>query len=528
MKDTGASGTWTAARVAVIGLFVFVATGRGGASGDLQSPSAVVSMTEKKVITYGVFHGDAHPPHASSLKYRCVVNDHGLSLNAFTSETRVALIVNGVVYLDLTLSDDAKYVPGARRVRFSIGPSSDRDRVRVAWNEKKIVFERRGRSPLYADQFVESGGISTIDEPFSASFTFGSLEFLFAGRLTGKLGGHGRTVSSVVKSVLYPAVPLDHVVSIAGGPSHFFALKADGTLWAQGDQAGRLGTSRLYDSIPDDCSEPGYFALGEAQYAAAPVAGLTEVVSVRSTDTWSAAVRADGTVWAWGKTPFSACRGQGTARAIDGLNAIASVAVGELHLVAIGSDGNVWEWGYAGESRYVPTQVSGVSAATAASAGSNFSMVLLGDGTVWSWGDNYFGQLGNGTDEDRFVPGQIQGLSGVVAVQASGSMAVALRSDGTVWAWGGTTGGGTTPQQVPGLSGVVAIDGAVAWRDDGSVVRWARDGLGAWVVGPFEIPGVVGVHEGIYQSAYLMEDGRVWFGPGDMSSPIQQAFSEPP
>ena len=74
-------------------------------------------------------------------------------------------------------------------------------------------------------------------------------------------------------------------------------------------------------------------------------------------------------------------------------------------------------------------------------AGGGSTYVLKSDGTVWAWGSNQRGQLGDGTATDSLAPVQVQGLSGVIAVAAGLSHAVAIKGDGTVWAWGSNTDG---------------------------------------------------------------------------------------
>lgn len=61
------------------------------------------------------------------------------------------------------------------------------------------------------------------------------------------------------------------------------------------------------------------------------------------------------------------------------------------------------------------------------------------DGTLWTWGENYYGQLGNGTNTDSLVPQKI--LDNVVSVSCGGSsvsspFTAALKSDGSLWTWG--------------------------------------------------------------------------------------------
>ena len=128
------------------------------------------------------------------------------------------------------------------------------------------------------------------------------------------------------------------------------------------------------------------------------------------------------------------------------------MAAGWYHSLALKADGTVWAWGYnfygqlgndtnAGKSTPNPTpqQVLGLPAIIAIAAGESHSLALAADGTVWGWGWNYYGQLGTGTNNLNNSPNpptQISGLSNVTAISAGGYHSLAMTSNGTVWAWG--------------------------------------------------------------------------------------------
>jgi alpha-tubulin suppressor-like RCC1 family protein len=135
---------------------------------------------------------------------------------------------------------------------------------------------------------------------------------------------------------------------------------------------------------------------------------------------------------------------------INALNVFAlqpQVSSGGLHNLLLKNDGTVWSWGYNNYGQLgdgsktnsnAPIQVTTLSGFSQISAGSYHSMGLKSSGTVWTWGSNDQGQLGNTTTGTATqTPSRITGLTGLTAVAAGASHSVALRNDGTVWAWGG-------------------------------------------------------------------------------------------
>jgi alpha-tubulin suppressor-like RCC1 family protein len=264
-------------------------------------------------------------------------------------------------------------------------------------------------------------------------------------------------------------------------------------------------------------------------------------------------------VYTWGRAPLgttAAVNGSSTPAPVVGLSGVRAVARGNDNGYALRADGTVWAWGRnfigelgngwtSGPAGYgmsaVPVPVVGLTGVTAIAAGQSFALALRNDGTVWSWGSNWAGQLGNGTLTPSNTPVQVSGLPDVVAIAATNSHSdgYALRADGTVWAWGagnGALGDGTdtdhstTPVQVSGLTGITRITdaamGGYALRNDGTVWAWGYHGAGQLGNGdwcqpdqdcvaytPVQVSGLTDVTAiaGGWENGYAVRaDGSVW------------------
>jgi alpha-tubulin suppressor-like RCC1 family protein len=238
------------------------------------------------------------------------------------------------------------------------------------------------------------------------------------------------------------------------------ALKADGTLWAWGyNWHGQLGDGSQVNGQPT----PTQVGTG------------SDWVAVSCGENYTVAMKADGTLWAWGSNSYGQL-GYDTANDADpgfsDMSTIpqqvgdasdwAAVACGSYHTLAIKADGSLWAWGYnyfgqLGDGtvvdRTIPTQVSGATWASVA-CGSRHTAAIRADGTLWTWGDNAYGELGYDTaaDADPLYSDQSsvpQSVDGAWASVACGSFHTAgSTDDGLVWAWGsnyfGQLGDGTT------------------------------------------------------------------------------------
>jgi hypothetical protein len=107
--------------------------------------------------------------------------------------------------------------------------------------------------------------------------------------------------------------------------------------------------------------------------------------------------------------------------------------------LALKADGTVWAWGYGLNTgnptatiTSPPVQTSGLSGVSQIAAGTYFSLALKSDGTVFAWGEDTSGQLGTNRCPNHspiagcLVPIPVHGLTGVTRVAAGYAHGLAL------------------------------------------------------------------------------------------------------
>jgi alpha-tubulin suppressor-like RCC1 family protein len=256
-------------------------------------------------------------------------------------------------------------------------------------------------------QSVSVGG---LDAATAAIKTDGTL-WVWGCNFNGQLGRNNLvTVSSPVQT-------------IAGGTNWkrvctsgctLVATKTDGTLWMWGtNPAGVLGTN---DQIAR--SSPVQTVSGGTDWCTA-VTGLFT----------TAAIKCDSTLWLWGCNRYGEL---GTDNRIDRSSPVQTVAGGTnwrsvslsyKHVASIKADGTLWLWGRNvsgglqcasgnlgtndGVNRSSPVQtVAGGTNWKSVSTGCTISTAIKTDGTLWMWGYNAFGALGTNDLISRSSPVQ--------------------------------------------------------------------------------------------------------------------------
>ena len=169
----------------------------------------------------------------------------------------------------------------------------------------------------------------------------------------------------------------------------------------------------------------------------------------------SLAIKADGSLWAWGRNDHGQLGDGTTAEShtpirigtdIDWL----AVYAGGSYSLAEKADGSLWAWGdnshgQLGDGttidRHVPTRVATATLWLSVSAGWDHSLAVKSDGSLWAWGNNFYGQLGDGTTIDRHLPTRIGAGNLWSDVSAGWDHSLAHDAGGQLWTWGNNTGG---------------------------------------------------------------------------------------
>jgi alpha-tubulin suppressor-like RCC1 family protein len=187
------------------------------------------------------------------------------------------------------------------------------------------------------------------------------------------------------------------------------------------------------------------------------VQGISSVTQAAAGFEHALAVREDGTVWGWGSNKAGQV-GSGDKAAMEntpvqvqGLDQAVQVSAGYVHSLALRADGTVWAWGTNSfgqlgvgvASTRVPLQVKGLPVPANGSAGIKAivagiydSIVVYADGSVWAWGANSYGQLGNGTLARADAPSPMQLKGRAVGAASGNGHVVVLMDDGSAYAIG--------------------------------------------------------------------------------------------
>ncbi|MFE8701775.1 stalk domain-containing protein [Cytobacillus sp. FJAT-54145] len=231
-----------------------------------------------------------------------------------------------------------------------------------------------------------------------------------------------------------------------------------------------------------------------------------KVIKVVTGNTFSMALREDGTLSAWGFN--SGVFGDGTDKdrlyieSIGNVKDWKDVSTGNYFAVLLKKNGTLWGVGsnYFGElgdgtsknSRLSPKQIGDSNQWDKVFAKYHRAGAIKKDGSLWVWGLNEAGELGDGTKTNRLKPVKI-GKNDWAEVSFGFSHTGAVKKDGTLWTWGfngfGQLGIGnvkqqniTTPTQIGKERNWQSVSASgnytIALKKDGTLWAWGVNQFG--------------------------------------------------
>ncbi len=263
-------------------------------------------------------------------------------------------------------------------------------------------------------------------------------------------------------------VVCDSFPVVSPGLLHTLMLKADGTLWATGDNSqGQLGLGDF-----------------DGRETFTPIGERSDWVRIAAGDSFSMALNAAGELWGWGNnslgqlglghtdnvTPPEPVRIGADSDWID-------IGVGIQYAAARKRDGTVWTWGLNANAqlglgdtaaRYAPTRVT-TATWVSLTVGPQSVQVLNAEGELWGWGSSLFNILGP-YSTNITLPTRYGDANGWLVADIANSHAAAVKTDGSLWAWGVNHKG-----QCAVSGGLLSIDTATRVGD---ATDWARVSTG--------------------------------------------------
>ena len=202
--------------------------------------------------------------------------------------------------------------------------------------------------------------------------------------------------------------------------------------------------------------------VSESVQLKATVSGKSKKVSWKSSNTSVASVKSGkviakkaGTVKVTAKANGKTATCKVTVKMKKNVKVI-DVSCGYSHTAILKADGSLWMCGSNGSgqlgngitSRYdiaQSTPIKIMDNVKAVSCGHDHTAILKTDGSLWMCGNNYYGQLGDGTNISKNKPAKI--MSNVKSVNCGDYRTAILKTDGSLWMCGynvnGELGNGT-------------------------------------------------------------------------------------
>ncbi len=371
----------------------FVANYFGGTGNDL-----VLQWAATKALAWGLNnYGQVGNTSATSLLVPTRVNDTG------ALSGKILTAISGGYLHSLALCSDGSIAAWGYNVYGQLGDGGS------SQNSVPVEVDRSGVLAGKTVIAVSAGSFHNL--ALCSDGTIVAWGFNNHGQL-----GNGSTATSRVPVLvkLIGALAGKHVVAVAAGAYHSFALCDDGSVvgWGYNDEGelGDGGTSTAM--IPVEVNVAG-------------VLSGKRVASISTGQYHTMALCADGTLVSWGYNNRGQL-GDGTTttsgspveigkKGVLAGKLVISISAGNTHSLALCADGTLSSWGYNPRGQLgtggtspsllpVAANLSGFTSPVGLASGSSHGLVRFKDGSIAAWGENTKGQLGDGTITQRNIP----------------------------------------------------------------------------------------------------------------------------